>query len=110
MKAKTIKQVLKAGKWILDNVGWCQYSYYTDKSGVRHWDTEAGATSGDVGCACALGCIYMVDVENPDLRSDAASFLEKLVGTGNLATWNDQPGRTKEEVSKLFARGIKQAK
>lgn len=33
MKVHTVKEVLIAAKWILENVGWCQGAYFKDKEG-----------------------------------------------------------------------------
>lgn len=108
-KAKTVKEVLIAGRWILENVGWCQQSYYKTKAGDERFNIEEATLYGDVGCACAIGSIYLVDVSDPNLHGKAVAALEKIADVSNLANWNDAPGRTRKEVVKLFSKGINKA-
>lgn len=110
MKAKTVKEVLTAARWILENVGWCQQSYYKTKAGDERFNIEEVSVSEDIGCACAIGSIYLVEVSDPDLRHKAVAVLEKITNYKNLANWNDAPERTKKDVVKLFSKGINKVK
>src|SRR5579864_3532675 len=96
MKAKSVKEVLIAARWIIDNIGWCQKSYYQTKSGERRFDIEH--SYGDVGSVCSVGAIGFVETDNK-LRDKACDFLEGVLGNlDGIPTWNDKPERTKEEV------------
>lgn len=110
MKAKTVKEVLVAGRWILENVGWCQLSFYQTKSKEKRFDVQNASTHGDVGCACAVGSIYLVDVKDESLHEQAVRVLQDLLGDNSVAAWNDNPYRTKKEVVDLFTKGIKKVK
>lgn len=104
MKAKTVKETLVAARWILENVGWCQGYYFKDAEG-RDAST---LHPEDIHCACTLGALSLVEKEDPGLYMGALRILEPLVGKGTMiARWNDQEGRTKEEVLDLFDRAIK---
>ena len=107
MKAKTVKEVLIAAKWILENVGWCQKAYVTTKDDKLGFDPDGSAAIGDVKAACALGSIYMVQSDNHDLRPGAVDVLQNEVI--NITNWNDDPARTKQEVLDMFTRAIEKA-
>lgn len=115
MKAKTVKEVLVAARWIIENVGWCQWHFA--KSGDKEvWmgrrttiekaAQEAGVSKVD--CFCALGAINAVEADY-DLKRSAAVVIDNHTG-GSVSTWNDTDGRTKEEVLDLFDRAIKGTK
>jgi hypothetical protein len=71
---------------------------YIDKNG---WIQEY--LGSDVGPVCALGGIYYANYGRTGIYCDAAGRVMESVG-GRLDSWNDQPGRTKDEVvSKLRA-------
>ncbi len=105
MKAKTVKETLIAGRWILENLGWCQGYYYKDKDG----HDASSLHPEEINCACALGALSMVEKEDQYLYTGAIKELEHLIG-GTIANWNDHPGRTKEEVLNLFDRAIESVK
>lgn len=108
MKAKTVKETLVAARWILENVGWCQGSYYKDKNG-----TNVGLSGRynpeNVACACALGSIYLVDTDDTLALDKVITILSDASKIESVADFNDAPGRTKEEVLNLFDRAIKGA-
>jgi hypothetical protein len=106
-QAITVKEVLVAARWILDNVGWCKGWYAKDAEGVRVWDycTRSAA------CYCLMGAVAVVET-TPELRNSALDLLAVLVDPVNFASvsiWNDTLDRTKEEVLQIFDQAIKKA-
>jgi hypothetical protein len=63
--------------------GWSQYEFQNDR-----------------GAVCIEGAIRL-----PAYR-DAVYRLQRAIGTRSLVSWNDAPGRTKEEVLAVFDRAI----
>lgn len=103
-KAKTVKEVLVAARWMLENVGWCQGEYQKDREDKY----------GVPVAFCSTGAIYGVDKEGSPSQKDyiedlAISHLMDEISGGSVITWNDKPERTKEEVLAAFDRAIKKA-
>ncbi len=67
--------------------GWCQGAYKRN------------------GCFCLSGALLEVDVKCFDLEYDAVR--KALRVDGYLSTWNDAPGRTKDDVLNLLDNGIR---
>lgn len=109
MKAKTATEVLQAARWILENVGWCQGSYYKDKNGSVV-GLSARYNPENVACACALGSIYLVEADDPHSIDNAITALAEASKLDSIADFNDDPVRTKEEVLNLFDRAIEGVK
>lgn len=104
-QATTVKEVLIAAKWILENHGWCQ-GYYRKNAEGQDIYTLDGAV-----CFCSIGAIMAVEtaVETTDrLAEKATKLLDKASGS-NVVFWNDMPGRTKKQVLKVFDQAIKEA-
>jgi hypothetical protein len=99
-KATTVKEVLVAARWMIDNVGWCQKNYRIVN------DNHVPVSF------CALGAIEEVVVNSPDLIFGAKSLLREQLGVKDanpysyVPSWNDQAGRTKEEVLELYDLAI----
>ena len=77
---------------VLDIYGWCQ-----------------GRPGNETGGYCLLGAINRALVNSPFSRvqqdqvwSSARTAIHGLVNTSFLATWNDTPGRTVDEVKHLI--------
>jgi hypothetical protein len=107
-QAKSVKQVLQAARWIIQNVGWCQNTFFKNKKGNHIYDISSALKTGNVGCACASGAIKLVQT-NESLREDARLSLHKVVDYPSVPIWNDTPGRTKEEVLEAFDKAIARA-
>jgi hypothetical protein len=120
-KAKTVKEVLVAAKWILENIGWHQGSFYKDKKDNR-MIYPIDITSPDVlstlGSFCAVGAINVVEKAdyNPDTETSALQqkTFDTLVeflpfSVRNIPYWNDAIGRTKQEVLAVFDKAIEVA-
>lgn len=93
-KAKTVTEVLKAAKWILENVGWCQYRY------------SKANKNGKLTAFCVAGAIESVNADW-DLIIKAETTLGKVVGEDYIPNWNDVKGRTLPQVLKAFDKAIK---
>ena len=110
MQAKTVKQVLVAARWILDNVGWCQGSYFKSKDGKRMFNIREAT---DVDCVCAMGAILAVETTE-ELQSQALDLVNDLIVenhyTRYIANWNDESGRTKQQVLKMMDKAIERAR
>lgn len=93
-KAKTVTEVLKAAKWMLENVGWCQgqYSKYNKQ--------------GKLTAFCAAGAISHV-VTDYELRLKAQDQLSAAIKEAYIPHWNDDPKRTLPQVLKAFDKAIK---
>lgn len=78
--------ILKAEE-LIERVGWVQ-----------------GALRDSTGRVCLVGALYAACsfAANDPYRA-AYNRLMKFSGSGNLAAWNDAPGRTKAEVLELLA-------
>lgn len=98
-QATTVKEVLKAARWIIDNVGWCQGYYRKNAQGQDVYDDSQAA------CFCSVGALLAVETSNQNLTTIAENLLNK-----DVVTWNDTPGRTKEEILKGFDLAIQRAK
>ena len=115
--AKTVKEVLIAARWILQNIGWCQgtYTKIAKNSNIPNMPEAF----------CAIGVFRYVDVVTPKaylerhhIKNDAVLKLNNVITSttnyfnlldyvGTVIHWNDKPGRTKREVIKLFDEAIK---
>ncbi len=97
--AKSAKEVLIAARWILENVGWCQGDF-------QRWERDAkGRIVNPVKpwSFCAIGALNIVCCKNLNSLVNAKIALGRLTGLGeSIVSYNDIPGRTKEEVLALF--------
>ena len=111
MQAKTVKEVMIAARWIIDNFGWCQGSFYKGKNGERVY-RDMLHDKEQLGCCCLVGALRLVEADH-DIYNQTVFNLcvqNKVVPLGtNLTTWNDEPGRTKEQVIKLLDKAIEKA-
>ncbi len=115
MTAKTVKEVLAAARWMLENVGWCQgeFAKSQDKTvWMGRYTTLEEAVQGagveTVDCFCSLGAINAVEADS-SIKRLAEENLSTAIG-GSILRWNDNPKRTKKEVLKSFDKAIKGAK
>jgi hypothetical protein len=98
-KANSVKEVLIAAKYLLENIGWCQgdFSNYQDGKPVSF---------------CMLGAINHVEVSDFELIWEAKSLLSQTIlknisEPGIISDWNDKPARKKKDVIKLFDKAIR---
>lgn len=107
MKAKTVKEVLIATRYII-NSGWCQGTYYQDENnnyvGIDIDNKEAALPM--IKSCCLSGALHLVEVPKNNLAfGKAYNLVIKAVGD-SIARWNDGPTRTKEQVLNLLDKLI----
>ena len=108
-------ELLTEAKKLLETKGWNQFSLARDKHGQSTFydDTEA--------CSyCAVGAVWAASkipnamhTSTPEYASVASTIqlLQSVIpGNAYTSSWNDVPGRTKEEVLTLFDTAIEKAK
>lgn len=102
-EAKTVKEVLIAAKWILENVGWCQ-------GDSKKYASGEGWSRPFVPVAfCSLGSIDAVEKTGHMLGEMAREQLRLTIQSNYIAEWNDNQYRTKEQVVEAFDKAIKRA-
>ena len=85
--------------------GWCQGAYAKDAKGEA---TES--LSPDAERWCSAGAITASTGANDFFAREAArDAFVKAIDAGNLALWNDAPGRTQAEVLAVFDEAIRRA-
>jgi hypothetical protein len=93
-QAKTVKQVLTAAKWMIENIGWTKGSY-------RAYDEEK-KTIG----FCSLGALDAVEA-NGKVKGQAQAHMYYMIpGRAGVAAWQDDAVRTKQEVLDFFDKAI----
>lgn len=94
MKAKTATEVLKAAKWIIENVGWCKKDFTK-----RNKD-------GKVVGVCATQAIYFVEIDNDfGVRENARERLQNEMHS-SIVEFNDRPTTRKRDVIRAFNKAI----
>lgn len=112
----TVKEVLIATKWILENVGWCQGNMFQDANGKRLHQYQVSMKNPPSKC-CLSGAIQLVVAEETDLyltsirgpnwtylHIQAWDVLHRLSGPDGVSGYNDS--HTREEVIALVDEGI----
>lgn len=94
MTPKSSKEILIEARALIDQYGWIQRKMVLFENGVT------------VGY-CIVGAIDAVSAHFPAIVV-AQSLLRPWVGN-SIIEWNDQSGRTKEEVLALFDQAIEAA-
>lgn len=104
MKAKTAKELLIAAKWILEHVGWCQHV-------SCRWPGPdvMGKGRGSPEAYCLTGAMNVVECEPSCPWPDATMLVSILIGSDQVAVWNDDPKRTKKQVLALLDKAIARA-
>jgi hypothetical protein len=102
MKATTAKEVLIATKWILTHYDWCQLHWEIDVDGdCTSNPTEYTSGKRRLKSCCLSGAIGLVEADWAT-KYDALGAIDKAIGGTYVSTWNDQAGRTKEQVLALL--------
>jgi hypothetical protein len=98
-QARTIKQVLTAAKWMIENVGWIKGSY-------AEYDDGSKLPTG----FCSLGALNAVEANNrvkEQAQIHLYHTLHHALGVNDgVAYWQDNAVRTKEEVLAFFEKAI----
>lgn len=90
------KQALAAAADLIEQKGWLQGSYGSDRIGyciLGAINAVTDSWSSDEGFATDMAACELLD-----------DILERAhgEGSGTVAIWNDHPGRTKDEVLQLL--------
>lgn len=88
----------RARKRIAEPGAWCQGTFYQKADG-READGH-----GDACRFCGYGALH-IETRDPLVWAYATDELDNMVG-GHFPDWQDQPGRTQEEVIAVFDRAI----
>lgn len=104
MKAKTVKEVIIAAKWILENVGWHKGNMFRDVKGKAIISSTAVLNPERVGSVCAAGAVRLVD-KFPSLEENTLRALSAQMGRP-VWLWNDTIASSKKEVLDLFDQAI----
>jgi hypothetical protein len=107
MKATTVKEVLVASKWILENYDWCQWFLWRDTDGFSVYFIES-ITSGNtkLGACCLSGAVSLVEKQHYSLKQKTFDLIHKAIDGELIPNWNDDPKRTKQEVIALLDKLI----
>ncbi len=96
--SKKTQKVLDKAIDLLDKKGWCQNQFAKDKKGC-----SVAIGSKEAASFCVQGALLKAGVNN--LKFDTSlkvyNVLNQLVPEGYIE-WNDEKGRTKEEVIDLL--------
>ena len=102
-------EILKAAKAKIEQ-GWTQNAEARTAPGGM----DCYANCELAVCWCAMGAVFVVvnasvlaRWRHPDINN-AVAMLEAVVG-GDVAVWNDEPGRTQDEVVAMFDKAIAMA-
>ena len=98
----TPKEVLIRGKERLER-GWCRETSARDASGNHSYPESPDAVS-----FCVFGAMH--EREDPYASDRARELIRRVLGAklgdGAIASYNDTPGRTKEEILTLVGKAI----
>jgi hypothetical protein len=88
---KTARGILLTAADLVD-IGWTQGNYVV-----------YGGKPGGPECYCASGAIiragYLDRLQATPQYREAFDLFRRVIGTGNIVEWNDDPNRTQAEVS-----------
>lgn len=87
----SVVETLRAGRNIIDRLGWRQGPY--NLGGGRR---------------CAQDALIVVSAPDNDKIDASDALLAQAIALGvrSVVTWNDAPGRTKEDVLALYDKAI----
>jgi len=120
-KAKTAVDILKAAKWMIENIGWTQFTNYRGADGCmlisKRWFSER-PSAGKIRSMCLRGALDLVDTPKDDfyIRMESVKLIMEAIGDflGNrnrifhsIAGFNDS--QSKKEVLGVLDKAIKKA-
>lgn len=101
-RAETVKEVLVAARWILENAGWCQNACAKRRDGF-----SVSANSTEAVSFCAIGATYAVECDYSLAERARRRLLEQLpMNVCNVTVLNDQRGQTKEGILAFYDAAI----
>lgn len=97
----TPSEILLKAADLIEQKGWTRYGYARDEDG-----NDVNPTSRHAVCFCAIGAIRASanDRGLGSLSRTAVRFAEDALDCNSLDDWNDEFGRTKEEVVEALRR------
>ena len=84
----------------IESKGWCQGHYAEDERGS---DTDPG--SDKAVKFCSLGAVLSLSPYHTSMIA-IRYYLELATERSSIASWNDEPERTKEEVVAAYKKAI----
>jgi hypothetical protein len=93
---KTTSELITAGADRLERMGWCQGSFAQDKN-----DQSVPPDDEEACSFCAVGAMRAV---GQNVLIGRAIHALSLAASRTITRWNDDPGRTKDEVIALMRR------
>ena len=97
-RARTVLGILKGGKRLLQEVGWCKHESRKYKDGK----IVGYCATGALNAACDPNASFS--------RSAAASLLQMFCGHSSVISFNDSRSTKKRQVLKVFDAAIAQEK
>lgn len=107
-QAGTVKEVLQAVEWILNNVGWSQGYSFRDREGYMMFPVFEEHYPA-IGSVSLGGAFKLVETE-PKLKTDAINHFVNSNSLYGLVHFNDAMGRTKEEVLEAVGNAIQRSR
>lgn len=89
----------------LEGLGWNQGCYGYKKNGSQIYTQEELKDHDSIQSVCLLGAVKAV-YDSDFEQQEATAKVSKAIGdyVGFIFDWNDEPGRTKEEVVDILRR------
>jgi len=112
-QAKSVKQVLQAAEWIIQNVGWSQFANFRDKNGqvAGYVSKLSDSDYANLGSVCLNGAVQLVKA-NYALKLKALVLLDAAAGKGcgfsSITAFNDLSSTTKNKVLSMIRRVIQE--
>jgi hypothetical protein len=104
----TASEILRRGRHLIRQ-GWCQRADARDAGGkevlpwsdaARSWSILGSVVGSDGVARGAFGAMPIVEL------GEAIVALGEAAGTDSLEAWNDDPGRTQDDVVALFDHAL----
>lgn len=96
----TTAEVLRAARAKIER-GWCQGAIARTSRGDAVFHDSPTARSW-----CVAGAIRCITINDPAARAAADAEVARAVGSSYIGDWNDERGRTKEQVLAAFDGAI----
>lgn len=105
---KAVYQTLVEARKLIDEKGWTQGAMFRSSTGVKLSFLKKEQTAS----YCMVGALRAQYRPDPSIYGQVQELLHDVIGEewASLESWNDQPGRTKEEVLAVFDKAIERAK
>jgi len=121
-KARTVVDVLKAARWMIENIGWTQFSDFRDSKGRPIIGESRLQCVSKIRSMCLMGALNLVEKEDiryyhiTSMRKKVERAIQKVcprwfANTSNtsISNFNDDPDRKKEDILRVLDLAIKDA-